>query len=76
MGWLKKAWATWKRVGRFIGDFIGRVVLTVFYFTVLAPFGIAVRLFADPLAIKPGRRIQWVERATRDLALDDARRLS
>lgn len=73
---LRKAWGVWKRVGRAIGDFIGRAVLMLFYFTLLAPFGIGVRLFGDPLAIKPGREPRWVERRTQDLTLDDARRLS
>lgn len=73
---LRKAWEFWKRVGRVIGDFIGRAVLTLFYFTLLAPFGIGVRLFSDPLAIKPGREAKWVERTTQVPILDDARRLS
>ena len=76
MALLRKAWETWKRVGRIIGDFIGRAILTIFFFTLLAPFGAGVRLFGDPLAIRPGRPARWVERKTHDLTLDDARRLS
>ncbi len=73
---LRKVWETWKKVGRFIGDVIGRVVLTVFYFTLLLPYGVGMRLFGDPLAIRPGRPVRWVERTTRDLTLKDARRLA
>jgi hypothetical protein len=58
-----------------MGDFIGRLVLTVFYFTLFMPFGIGVRLFGDPLALRPRGRSEWLERATHDLALDDSRRL-
>jgi hypothetical protein len=72
---LKKIWTTWKRIGQFIGDFIARVVLSLFYFTLFVPFGIGVRLFGDPLDIKAKANPSlWVDRSTRDLALDDARR--
>ena len=72
---LRKFWHAWKRLGQFIGDFIGRLVLTVFYFTLFMPFGLGVRLFGDPLAIRPSSRTKWVERKTNDLTLEDSRRL-
>jgi len=72
---LRAIWATWKRIGQFIGDFIARVVLSLFYFTLFVPFGVGVRLFGDPLDMKVKTNPSWwLERATRDLALDDARR--
>lgn len=73
---IRKIWEGWKRVGQAIGDFIGRVVLTIFYFTLMLPFGIGVRLVGDPLAIKPEMQPGWLSRSTRDQKLDDARRLS
>jgi len=51
-------------------------VLTAFYFTLFAPFGLGVRLLSDPLAIKHKHGAQWLKRTTRDLTLEDARRLS
>jgi hypothetical protein len=72
---LKRIWAAWKRIGQFIGDFIARVVLSLFYFTLFAPFGIGVRLFGDPLDTRTKTNPSlWVDRSTRDLALEDARR--
>ena len=71
---LRHAWNTWKRIAQFIGDWIARVVLTIFYFTLFAPFGLGVRLFSDPLKIKRGLP-GWRERATRALSFQDARRL-
>ena len=73
---LRKAWRIWKQIGQVIGDFIGRAVLTIFYFTMFMPFGLGVRLRGDPLAIGPGHKAQWLERTTRDLTLEDVRRLS
>ena len=73
---LTRIWDKWLAISRFIGDWIARVVLTLFYFTVLAPYALGVRLFSDPLAIRPAHRPQWMERTTHDVVLDDARRLS
>ena len=72
---LRKVWQAWKRIGQFIGDFVGRVFLTVFYFTVFMPFGLGVRLFGDPLTMRRSYQPQWLDRKTTDLTLEDARRL-
>lgn len=72
---LKRIWATWKRVGQFIGDLIARVVLSLFYFTLFVPFAVVIRLFGDPLDVRVRTNPPWwLERTTRNLALDDARR--
>jgi hypothetical protein len=72
---LRKVWQAWKKVGQFIGDQLGRVVLTIFYFTLFVPFALGVRLFLDPLALRPLSTPKWLERKTQDLTLEDARRL-
>jgi hypothetical protein len=72
---LRKVWQAWKRFGQFMGDLIGRLVLTVFYFTLFMPFGLGVRFFGDPLAMRAHGRPKWLERKTQDLTLDDSRRL-
>ena len=52
---LRRAWHAWKRFGRKVGDFQARIFLTIFYFVILAPFAMGVRLLADPLGLKqPG----------------------
>ena len=73
MNILKSIWETWKRVGQYIGDFIARIVLTLFYFTLFMPFGIFMRLFNDPLNVK--EKISpsyWLDRKTKDLEIDQA----
>jgi hypothetical protein len=74
---LRVIWTTWKRIARFIGDIIARVILSLFYFTLFVPFALGVRLFSDPLGAKAREEINpswWLERATHDLTVDDARR--
>jgi hypothetical protein len=54
---LRRLWEGWKRVARAIGNFQARVLLTVFYVVLILPFGVAVRLLADPLRIRrPSRK--------------------
>ena len=71
---MKKFWEGWKRFGQFIGDALARVVLTLFYFTIFLPFGLAVSLFMDPLMIKKHPGSNWLARTTHDKTLEDARR--
>ena len=73
---IGKVWTTWKRFAQIVGDFIGRIVLTLFYFTIFVPFGLGVRLLGDPLAVRCKQDVRWLERRTGDPTLDDARRLS
>jgi len=49
---LKRAWQAWKKLAHKIGDFQARVLLTIFYGVLVLPFGLAARLFSDPLRIK------------------------
>ena len=74
-GRLPLRWNLWKRIGQTIGDWVARVVLTVFYFTIFLPFGLGVRLLIDPLKTKHKGRAQWLERTTSESILDDGRRL-
>ena len=72
---LKKIWHGWKKFGQFIGDTLGRIVLTVFYFTLFVPFALGVRMFIDPLALHQTGQPKWLERKTTDLTIEDSRRL-
>jgi hypothetical protein len=48
---LRSAWHAWKRFGKKVGDFQARLLLSVFYFVILAPFGLGMRA-ADPLGLR------------------------
>ncbi|HEY84660.1 MAG TPA: hypothetical protein G4N96_06070 [Chloroflexi bacterium] len=71
---IKNFWQNWKAFGQFLGDWLARVLLTIFYFTVFLPFGIGVRLFSDPLAIKTRPDKLWRPRPTGDKTLEDLQR--
>jgi len=75
VGTLRTIWEKWKQIGQVIGDFIARIVLSLFYFTIFVPFALGIRLFGNPLGVKGKRNLaRWIDRKTRDLVLDDGRR--
>ncbi|MFN2168892.1 MAG: hypothetical protein ACK2U9_21875 [Anaerolineae bacterium] len=73
---LRQLWSRWLVLARKIGNFQSRVILTIFYFLVVAPFGLAVRILSDPLHVRRGRAgtSGWIEREARAGDLEDARR--
>lgn len=76
LSFLRKFWKVWKRFGQFIGDIVGRVVLTIFYFTIFLPFGLGVRLFGDHLDTKRKIDPSWRKRTADEATLEQARRLA
>jgi hypothetical protein len=65
-GLLRSFWQRWKRTAKRIGDIQARVLLTVFYFVLLAPFSLVLRRWSDPLAIKADTAKGWRSRETGD----------
>jgi hypothetical protein len=72
---LKLIWAGWKTVAHKIGNFQSRALLFVFYYLVLGPFSLAMRVFSDPLRLRSAAPHGWMTRSTPDSdALAAARR--
>ncbi|MEQ9618866.1 MAG: hypothetical protein RIG61_06800 [Deltaproteobacteria bacterium] len=63
---FRRAWEGWKKIARKIGDFNARVILTIFYFILLMPFALLIKLFTDPLEIKKKARKGWHPREQKD----------
>jgi hypothetical protein len=76
MNAIKRVWSGWKSLSHYIGDFQSRLLLSIFYFTLLLPFGLGARWFDDSLQLKFDRPLQsgWVKRPSAPHGLDDARR--
>jgi len=74
MSFLKTAWRKWRALGQVMGDFVARIFMTVFYFTVAVPFGIGVRWLKDPLHLK-SKEVAWLKREERHDTIETARRL-
>ena len=57
---VRRLWERWKTIAQKIGTFQSRVLLIVFYFLILPPFGLGVRLFSDPLRLRRQHHSQWL----------------
>ncbi len=71
---IQLAWDRFKIVAGIVGDVQGRVIVTLFYFTILVPFGIGSRWFGDALRLRSSDQPQWLERPPVQNGLEEARR--
>jgi hypothetical protein len=66
------AWDRFKIIASIVGDAQARIIATLFYFTILLPFGLLSHFFSDPLQQRsksPG----WLERPTLPNDLETAK---
>ncbi len=71
--WWRRGWARWMKIAGVIGDFQARLVLSVFYFIIVLPFGLAVRIFSDPLKIRRARSSAWTDFSDRADSVEKGR---
>ena len=48
----KRAWQRWTVIAHIIGNFHARVLLSLFYFVIVPPFALIVKLAKDPLQLR------------------------
>jgi hypothetical protein len=71
---LQRWWEKWKVFAIKTGNYQGRVLLAFFYFAVVTPFGISLRLFGDSLRMhRPDDGSFWLERRPMEGELEEAR---
>lgn len=76
-GYFGLAWDRWLLITKPIGDFNARLLMGIFYFTILVPFGLISRLGSDRLRLKmpaEGQPLWQAREQAGDLSVDDARR--
>ena len=74
--WWRRFYSNWKLLASDMGNYQGRLLLAIFYFTILTPWGLALRLLGDPLRTKPTTKPSyWVERSAVSSAIEDSRRM-
>jgi hypothetical protein len=71
---LSRVWKQWKIFAHKVGNFQSRVLLNIFYFIILMPFGLGVKLFSDPLHLKLQGRTHWISKGTSETTMENARR--
>jgi hypothetical protein len=71
---LKQLWEGWKGFAAEMGNYQGRIMLAIFYFSVVTPFGVLVRLFGDPLRTRLSENPSfWSHHPAINNGLDEAR---
>ena len=74
-GRTSHGWSRWRELSQKAADVQARILLTVFYFTLMLPFGVVFGLLKDPLRIKSRPSgTYWVERKPGSETLADAQR--
>lgn len=69
------AWKRFNVIAAIIGDVQGRLIATIFYFTIFLPFGIISRLTTDPLRQKTDAKTKtWLARPPQPTDLESAKR--
>lgn len=66
--------AWWMPIAEKIGNFMNRVILSLFYFILVLPFGLGVRLFSDPLQLSKNMQSGWTDFSLRVNTIEDARK--
>ena len=71
----KKLWFQWKAFSRRTGGFQSRLILSFFFFLAVAPFGLAVKIFRDPLRLRKGHQeTYWLDKKETADDLEQSRR--
>jgi len=70
---FSKLWAGWKELAKYFADFQSRWLLTVFYFTIILPFGLLATLFMDGLHTKRvPENSAWMKREDHSAGIESA----
>jgi hypothetical protein len=59
--WVR-AGRRWVIIAHRIGDVQARLLLSAFYFVIVAPFALGLRLFSDPLRLASTHGPRWLPR--------------
>jgi hypothetical protein len=65
LAFLRAIWAWWKPIAHRLANFQAQVVLSVFYWVVLAPFALGMKLGPDPFRQRRETPPAWLPRLTR-----------
>ncbi len=71
----KNLWQRWLIFSKRVAEFQSRVILSLFYFTFVMPFALAIKLFSDPLGIKyKTGKSYWLPKRLIEDSLKESRR--
>lgn len=70
---LKRLWHRWNAFASVMGNVQARIIMGFFYFFIVTPFGLATRVFSDPLRVKQQpSSSNWVLKDATDMTIEAA----
>lgn len=76
MPFIKSLWNKWKLIAHKIVLFQSKVILTIFYFTLILPVGVIFTIFQDVLNIKNPLKSTWMRKIKLVETLEEMRQQS
>ncbi len=74
-GSINKFWQSWKNFSKRTGSFQSKIILSFFFFLLVTPFALAVKIFSDPLRIKgKNEKTHWLTKKEIQSDLEHFRR--
>ena len=75
-GIFKKLWHRWTEFSKKMGSFQSRVMLSFFFFIIISPVAVLIKLFGDPLSIKKKKPMDtyWSAKTPSSTEIEDYRR--
>ena len=75
-GIFKKLWHRWTEFSKKMGSFQSRVMLSFFFFIIVSPVAVLIKLFGDPLSIKRKKAMDtyWSAKMPSSTEIEDYRR--
>lgn len=71
----KNLWEKWKAFSKRMGGFQSRILLSMMFFFLIAPFAFIVKTFSDPLNLKKREeKTHWHDKKVASMDLDDYKR--
>ncbi len=73
---IKRIWHRWTGFSKRMGSFQSRVMLSFFFFIIVSPAALMIKVLADPLRIKKKQELEtfWVAKTPSSAGLEDYRR--
>jgi hypothetical protein len=72
-GYFRRVWDHWRQAAHALGVVQTRFLMLIIYALVVVPTGILMRMFRDPLHLRPPETGNWTPTRPRDRSVDDAR---
>lgn len=74
LGMVRAGWTRWKKIARAVGVVQTRLLMVFFYFVVVFPVGLLMRMSGDPLHLKVRSGSNWTPHRHQDPTLENAHR--